>query len=239
MIKVMIVDDEPLARDVITEHLSKMPNFELVAKCGNAIEAFEALHKNDIDLMFLDIQMPQISGIDFLRTLSNPPKTIFTTAYSEYAVDSYELENIVDYLMKPISFERFNKAIQKAKVLFTPETPKTEALQPEAETVDYIYVKSDKKLIKILFNDIFYIEGLKDYVILHTPKKRIVTLQTMKNLAQKLSEYNFVRIHRSYIINIKHIQQIEGNTVLINQKSIPIGKNYKSALQEIIASNKL
>lgn len=237
---VIIVDDEPLAHEILENYISRFPSLNLVAKCSNAIEAFEVLNTKEVELMFLDIQMPQITGIDFLKTLSNPPKVIFTTAYSNYALDSYEL-NVVDYLLKPIAFERFVKAVHKAT-----DSPKDNSLDtttvsatPVEEKADYIFVKADKKLIKIRFNDIFFIEGLKDYVILHTPNGRTVTLQTMKSLEDKLPSDIFMRVHRSYIINIKRIDMLEGNSVHINKKSIPIGKNYKDVLLEIVNKNRL
>ncbi len=232
---VIIVDDEPLAQEVLETFISKFPNLNLIAKCNNAVEAFETLNANDIDLMFLDIQMPQITGVEFLKTLPNPPKVIFTTAYTEYAVDGFEL-NAIDYLLKPISFERFAKAVNKAVEKNTTSNENNPTL---GEKTNFIFVKSDKKLIKVRFSEIFYIEGLKDYVILHTPNGRIVTLQTMKSLEDRLPSDIFMRIHRSFIVNINKVDILEGNTVYIQKKSIPIGKNYKDALLEIINSNRL
>jgi DNA-binding LytR/AlgR family response regulator len=230
---VLIVDDEPLAQEILETYIQKFPNLKLMQKCSNAVEAHAALQMHDIDLIFLDIQMPQITGLDFLKTLVNPPKVIFTTAFSEYAVEGYEL-NIVDYLLKPISFERFAKAVNKATV-----SEGVSASLGSGATQDFMFVKSDKKLVKVFFNEIYYIEGLKDYVILHTPKGRLVTLQTMKSLESKLSDELFMRIHRSYIVNIGHIDILDGNTVVINKKSIPIGKNYKENLLEVVNKNRL
>jgi len=233
---VIIVDDEPLAQEVLETYISKFPALTLISKCNNAIEALEVLDNNSVDLIFLDIQMPQISGIDFLKTLANPPLVIFTTAFSEYAIDGFDL-NVVDYLLKPISLERFAKAVNKA-IKQLQETSDKIASTTE-NTADYIFVKADKKLIKLHFNDIFYIEGLKDYVILHTPQKRIVTLQTMKSLEIKLPPDIFMRIHRSYIVNLGNISIVEGNTVHIKNKIIPIGKNYKDVLLSLINKNRL
>lgn len=240
---IIIVDDEPLAREVLETYISKFPGLHLLATCQNAIEAFEALNTQKIDLMFLDIQMPQISGIDFLKTLSQPPKVIFTTAFSNYALDGYEL-NVVDYLLKPIAFDRFVKAINKAmELLKKPQNHsslETVALEEEADDKpDYIFVKADKKLIKVKFEDIFYIEGLKDYVILHTPTGRIVTLQTMKSLEEKLPTDIFMRVHRSYIVNLNKIDVMEGNMLEVNKKTIPVGKNYKDELLNVINKNRL
>jgi DNA-binding LytR/AlgR family response regulator len=233
---VIIVDDEPLAIEVIETYLSHFPELNLKAKCANAIEAFEALDANDIDLMFLDIQMPQISGIDFLKSLKNPPKVIFTTAFSNFAVEGFEL-NAVDYLLKPFSLERFSKAVQKFLEIHTKKENKTTLLSEEEP--DYIFVKADKKLIKVRFEDIFYVEGLKDYVMLHTPTGRIVTLQTMKSLEEKLPSDIFIRVHRSYIVNLKLIELLEANSVLVNKKKIPIGKNYKDELLNVINQKRL
>lgn len=233
---VIIVDDEPLAIEVIETYLSQFPELKLKAKCSNAVEAFEALESAEIDLMFLDIQMPQISGIDFLKSLKNPPKVIFTTAFSNFAVEGFEL-NAVDYLLKPFSLERFSKAVQKFLEIYTKKENKTTLLSEDEP--DYIFVKADKKLIKVRFEDIFYVEGLKDYVMLHTPTGRIVTLQTMKSLEEKLPSDIFIRVHRSYIVNLKLIELLEANSVLVNKKKIPIGKNYKDELLNVINQKRL
>ncbi len=232
--KVIIVDDEPLALEVLETYLTHFPELNLHAKCANAVEAFEALSAGDIDLMFLDIQMPQISGIDFLKSLKNPPKVIFTTAFSNYALEGFEL-NAVDYLLKPFSLERFTKAVQKFKEIYA----KNDKTLSEAEAPDYIFVKADKKLIKLRFEDIFHVEGLKDYVMLHTPNGRIVTLQTMKSLEEKLPSSNFIRVHRSYIVNLNLIELLETNSVTVNKKKIPIGKNYKDELFNVINQKRL
>ena len=232
---VIIVDDEPLALEVIETYLSNFPELKLLAKCANAIEAYEALENHNIDLMFLDIQMPQISGIDFLKSLKNPPKVIFCTAFPNYALEGFEL-NVVDYLLKPFSLDRFTKAVQKFKEIYNKND---KALSTEAALPDYIFVKADKKLIKVHFEDIFFVEGLKDYVMLHTPTGRIVTLQTMKSLEEKLPSDTFIRIHRSYIVNLKLIELLESNAVIVNKKKIPIGKNYKDELFNVINQKRL
>jgi len=237
---VLIVDDEPLARDVLQTYIEKIPSLKLVGSCQNAIEAFEQLNSQKVDLMLLDIHMPQISGIDFLKTLAQPPLVIFTTAYSNYALESYEL-NVVDYLLKPIAFDRFVKAINKAMGLQKNrgQEQQTKAAEPQTKGSDYIFVKADKKLIKVRFDEIFYIEGLKDYVILHTPQGRIVTLQTMKLLEAKLPAQLFKRVHRSYIANLSKIAMLEGNMLELNGKSIPVGKNYRDELLAIINEKRL
>ena len=229
--KVLIVDDEPLAQEILVSYVGKFPEIQLIATCNNAIKAKEIINNEAVDLILLDIQMPKISGIEFLKTLENPPMIILTTAFSDYALDAYAL-NVIDYLLKPISFERFAKAIKKALQQLAQETNTT-------VSADFIFVKADKKLIKVFFKDLRYIEGLKVYVILHVDNKRIVTLQTMKSLETKLPSSIFMRIHRSYIINIGNIDILEGNSIHIGNKMIPIGKNYKEMLLQIINKNRL
>jgi DNA-binding LytR/AlgR family response regulator len=240
MIKAIIVDDEPLALDVLETYIDKMPNISLVAKCENAIEANEALKNNDVDLMFLDIQMPQITGVEFLKSLNNPPAVIFTTAYPDYAVEGFEL-NAVDYLLKPISLDRFMKAVNKVSEKMG-KKPNDGSGTVEMEG-DFFFVKADKKLIKVDFDDIIYIEGLKDYVIIRQEAGRVITLQTMKSLEVKLPESTFKRVHRSYIVNINKINAVVGNMLEVTEKGqtkhIPIGKNYREELLNIINLKRL
>lgn len=240
MINVIIVDDEPLALDVLETFIEQLPEINLLAKCENAFEANEALKKHDVDLLFLDIQMPQLTGIDFYKSLTNPPEVIFTTAYSNYAVEGFEMD-AVDYLVKPISLDRFMKAVNKASEKIN--NKKSESNSGSAEEEDYIFVKADKKLIKVNYKDILYIEGLKDYVIIRMKTGRVITLQTMKSLEAKLPEKYFKRIHRSFILGITQIHAIVGNTVEIIEngktKQLPIGKNYREDLLEIVNQNRL
>lgn len=237
---VIIVDDEPLALEVIETYVSQIPELNLVASCTNAIEANEAIRNHDVDLMFLDIQMPQITGVEFLKSLDNPPMVIFTTAYSEYAVEGFEL-NAIDYLVKPISLDRFMKAVNKARE--QQERSGGASRNAESEESDFIFVKADKKLVKLNFEDIIYIEGLKDYVIIHHGNTRTITLQTMKSLESKLPSQTFKRIHRSFIVNLGMINAVLGNMVEVTQKGatkhIPVGKNYREGLLEIINKNRL
>jgi len=236
--KTLIIDDEPLAQDVIETYVNQMPNLELMGKCLNAFEANEKLKSNDIDLIFLDIQMPEINGIDFLKSLSNPPLVIFTTAFSEHAVEGFEL-NAVDYLLKPISVDRFMKAVNKAEEVFNKKGNDNSI----PDTDEYMFVKADKKLIRVNFEDIIYIEGLKDYVMIKMANSRIITLQTMKSLEAKLPSKYFRRIHRSYIMNTKKIKAVMGNMVEVIEKGeakhIPIGKNYRDDLLAIINEKRL
>lgn len=243
MINVIIVDDEPLAQDVLETYIEKIPELNLIQKCNNAFEANDALKKNDIDLMFLDIQMPQLTGTDFLRSLSKPPVVIFTTAYSNYAVDGFEL-NAIDYLLKPISMDRFlkaaNKAIEQIALQRGGGNTPSAGSEPDA---DFTFVKADKKLVKVTFSDVIYIEGLKDYVIIRQTNGRIVTLQTMKSLEQKLPDQIFKRIHRSYIVNLTRIEALVGNMVEVTEKGqakhLPVGKNYRDDLLKLINQNRI
>ncbi|MEL6864083.1 MAG: LytTR family DNA-binding domain-containing protein [Bacteroidota bacterium] len=243
MINVIIVDDEPLALDVLETYIEKIPELHLVQRCTNALEANEALKSHDIDLMFLDIQMPQLTGIDFLRTLSKPPLVIFTTAYANYAIEGFEL-NAIDYLLKPISLERFMKAVNKAEEQIELQRKDSPAPGTGSEDgADFFFVKADKKLVKVKYEDIIYIEGLKDYVIIRMDTGRVITLQTMKSLEDKLPRQAFKRIHRSYIVNIDKINAVVGNMIEITEKNqakhLPIGKNYREELLAIINQNRL
>ena len=237
---VLIVDDEPLAQEILETFVEKIPSLHLVGKCSNAIEANEMLRNHPVDLMFLDIQMPQLTGIDFLKSLAHPPMVIFTTAYSNYALEGFELD-IIDYLLKPISFERFMKSVNKATELL--ELNKKEVAEVQAGGDDFFFVKSDKKLVKVKYSEILYVEGLKDYVIIRMETGRVITLQTMKSLEEKLPLQQFKRIHRSYIVSVGRINAIDGNVVEIMEKGIakhiPIGKNYRDELLELIEKKKL
>jgi len=230
-LRVLIVDDEPLAQEVIERYLRNINELELVGKCSNALEAFEVLHNEHIDLMFLDISMPVISGIDFLRSLRIAPAVIITTAYPDFALQGYELD-VIDYLVKPISLERFMRAVNKVIERIKKPTPViAESKQIKA---DYMFVKCDQKLIKIRFNDIDYIEGMKDYVKIFTNDKMIVTLHTMKFFENNLPSHIFIRIHKSYIVNVDAIKTISGNELEINQTRIPIGNSFKDNVLKYI-----
>jgi len=240
---VVIVDDEPLAIDVLETYVEQIPELNIVAKCTNALEANEIIRKGDIDLLFLDIQMPQITGIDFLKSLSNPPMVIFTTAYSNYALEGFEL-NALDYLLKPISLDRFMKAVNKAKEqydLVHREGGGSDDTPPAGD--DFFFVKADKKLVKVRYSEILYIEGLKDYVIIRLQEGRVITLQTMKSLEEKLPSNKFRRIHRSYIVALDKINALVGNMVEVTEKgqtkTLPVGKNYRDELLELVNNKRL
>lgn len=237
MIKVLFVDDEPLALEILENYALRLPEIIVVGKASNAIEAQHILENNEIDLIFLDIQMPQITGLDWLRSLRNPPLTIITTAFPDYALEGYDL-NVVDYLLKPIAFDRFFKALNKAKE----QVKRTEPANT-ANAESFIYVKADKKLVRVNFSEVVYIEGLKDYVIIRLEGDRIITLQTMKSLEEKLPSDIFKRIHRSYIINIDRIKALDSNGVEVMLKDqiklLPIGKNYRDEIQAIVEERRI
>jgi DNA-binding LytR/AlgR family response regulator len=230
LIKCIIVEDETLAQDVLQSHLQKTDRLELVAICNNALEAREVLNKQDVDLMFLDIQLPGMTGLNFLRSLPSPPLVVLTTAYSEYAVESYEF-NIIDYLLKPVSFERFCKAINKIVDgrLYTQVTKEKDNLPG-----DHIFVKSNSKFFKVNFSEIIYIEGMKDYLKIHTREYSLVTLQTMNDMEKILPVKQFIRAHKSYIIAVAHIKSIYGNSIEMENKTIPVGINYKDKVMHLI-----
>ncbi|AOZ99540.1 LytR/AlgR family response regulator transcription factor [Flavobacterium commune] len=237
--KCVIIDDEPLAVDLIKEFVSKVESLELISTFNNAIDAIAMINTSNVDLIFLDIEMPHFSGIDFLNAIDKKPLVIFTTAYSDYAVEGFNL-GAVDYLVKPIPFNRFLKSVMRAQQTFlsqnnTPAaaiTPKVVA--PEIEP-DFMFVRSEYENVKINFSDILFIEGLKDYVKIYTADNKFtLTLISLIKLENLLSSKGFARIHRSYIINIKYVKSIQKNKVLIADKRIPISESYKTAFFEKI-----
>ena len=235
--KCVIIDDEPLAVDLIKEFVSKVESLELINTFNNAIDAIAVINNSNVDLIFLDIEMPHFSGIDFLNAIDKKPLIIFTTAYSDYAVEGFNL-GAVDYLVKPIPFHRFLKSVMRAQQLFqsqntiSPVSPKIVA--PEMEP-DFMFVRSEYENVKINFSDILFIEGLKDYVKIYTSDNKFtLTLISLIKLENTLSSKGFSRIHRSYIINIKYVKSIQKNKVLIADKRIPISESYKNAFFERI-----
>ncbi|MEO0898778.1 MAG: LytTR family DNA-binding domain-containing protein [Bacteroidota bacterium] len=228
-IKCLIVDDEPLALDVLEAYIERLDDLELVGRLDNAVEAFNVLNKEDIDLLFLDIQMPKLTGIDLLKNISNPPKVIFTTAYRDYALEGYEL-NVVDYLLKPISFDRFLRAVNKV----LQDQQKDEAAPRTGEVAEgggksdsFIYLKSDKKMVKVMLDDILYIESLKDYIRVFTAEKSVTAYQRISYMEEKLPAGKFIRVHRSFIINLKKVEAYTTPAVEVAGKEIPIGRNYR------------
>ena len=239
----LIVDDEPNAGRLLQDYIGKVPYLTLKGICFDATEALEWLSHSSADLLFLDINMPGLSGIELVNILPKEQKVIFTTAYSEYALQSYEY-NVVDYLLKPITFQRFMMAITKAASAIPRPSPASEgppAATPTAGAIlpappaaeEYMFVKSDKQMIRVNFRDILYFEALKEYICVHTKNQKIITYKRMKELAERLPTH-FTRIHNSYIINGDHISKVEGNFVLIDNKSLPIGISYKDSFTTFI-----
>ncbi|KAA5542501.1 LytR/AlgR family response regulator transcription factor [Adhaeribacter rhizoryzae] len=228
IIRCLIVDDEPLAREIIQTYLKHIPNWEVVKTCINAEEAYEALMQNGVDVLFLDIQMPVISGIDFLRSLKNPPLVVFTTAYSHYAVEGFAL-HAADYLLKPITLSRFFQAVERVQELLA---LKQNPLQSTPEKPVYIFVKHNGRLIKIYFDEIQYIRAEKDFSTVYLTDKKLLLSMHLKLLEAALPAEMFFRVHRSYIINAAKITSIYGNMVFIGDAEIPIGANYKEDLYQ-------
>ena len=214
----LVVDDEELARTLLENYISRLPHLNLVEKCTNPLDALKVLEETPIDILFLDIQMPELSGIDFLKTLQKQPKVIFTTAYSEYAIEGYQLD-VVDYLLKPFGFERFVQAVNKATGLLETHSKNSEK--------DYLLVKSEHKVHKIKFEDIRYIQSMREYVAYFLPDRKILALNSLKKLEEELPEDQFIRIHKSYIVPIQKVTTLEGNMVHIGNEKLPIGNLYK------------
>ena len=231
-IKCLIVDDEPLAIEIIENYLQRLDEFEIVAKCSNALQAFTALETEDIDLLFLDIQMPQLTGIQFLKSLKNPPSVIFTTAYVDYAVEGYELD-VLDYLVKPISFERFFKAVSKYKRVYKNKS-RTISPTPPIPTNDFIVVKENKKNVRIMLSDILYIESIKDYVRIHETHRKTIVKTTLTDFFKTLPETQFLRVHRSYVVNNLKITAHTSMDIEIGEIEIPIGISYKQRVMEVL-----
>lgn len=225
-IQCIIVDDEPIAREILEKHLSEIDSVHIVASCKSAIEAFSVINSNRIDLVFLDINMPEISGLSFARSINKEVKIIFTTAYREYAVDGFDLQ-AVDYLLKPISFERLLQAMNK----YRNETPKMVMPNPVKiayKKDDFIFVRTERKMAKINFSDIVYVESLSDYIKIHLTDKTVVTRETITNIEAKLPPNDFMRTHRSFIVSKHKIESYTSEFIEIGNKQIPISRSYKS-----------
>jgi len=236
-IRSLIIDDEPLAQRVIEKYAQDIPFLEIAGKCNQAVEAIEILHQKQIDLLFLDINMPKLSGIDFLKTMKHPPLVIITTAYAEFALEGYELD-VVDYLMKPFAFDRFVKAVHKVQdILEVKMAPEEQSGSSDyAPEEQFIFVKSGKKTFKVNLNDLMYVEALGDYVKIYTHERMIVSYQSLKNIESILPSNRFPRVHKSYLISLSKVELIEGNQVRIGDKFIPIGSNYKMEFEKLIRS---
>ena len=242
MIKCLVVDDEPLALHILEDYISKVPFLELVKSTTNPIEALTLVQEGNIDLVFLDVQMPELTGIQFLKIANGKTKVILTTAYPQYALEGYELD-VVDYLLKPIAFDRFFKSAQKAQGIIQPniKQPVVETahqqVQPQQQqdfSTDFIFVKSEYKIQKVYLHQILFIEGLKDYISIFTTTERIITLQNMKKMEDTLPEKHFVRVHKSYIVALNKIDSIERSRIFIGDKIIPVGDTYRDNFFKLI-----
>lgn len=240
--KCIAIDDEPLAINVIKDFCQKIDYINLLATFNSAVDAVKILNHTQVDLIFLDIQMPHLSGLEFIKSCTNPPLVIFTTAFSEHALQGFEV-NAIDYLIKPIPFDRFFKAVNKAYELFnlrnsnqlTTHVPEP-IIQQQA---DYFMIKVEYSTVKVEFKNILYIEGLKDYVKIYAGSRPLLTKSTMKNIEEKLPSDQFIRIHKSFIVSIAHIQVIENNRIVMGEKRLPIGDQYKDSFYAILNKNRL
>ena len=242
-IRCLAVDDEPLALQLLEDYISKVPYLTLVGTTSKVLDALSLVQQDKVDVVFLDIQMPDLTGMQFLKLTQGKCKAIMTTAYPQYALEGYEYE-VIDYLLKPISFERFLKAVQKAAGYFNENTAETLVLPPsvlEQKTTvapDFIFVKVEHKIKKINLSDILYIEGLKDYVSIYTKTERILSLQTMKKTEESLPAKSFLRVHKSYIVAIDKIDFIEKQRIFIGKMVIPVGDSYKDELMRVVSWTK-
>jgi two-component system response regulator LytT len=235
MINTIAIDDEPLALQLVTGYIEKTPGLNLLGKFDNPLDAMDFIAREDVDLIFIDIQMPDLSGLEFTRSMVKGPKVIFTTAYEKYALDGFKLD-VVDYLLKPFSYEEFLKAVQKVQKLIKLEKDVPDQVEANNE---FLFLKSDYKIKRINFNDILYIEGLKDYVkvYIQNSAKPVVSLSTMKLLESKLPETKFMRVHRSFIVNLEKIDTIERSRIVFGKTYIPVSDQYKEKFQEFLDKN--
>ena len=233
-ISCLAVDDEPPALDVVTRHIAAIPSLHLAGTCSNAVQALAMLQQQNIDLLFLDIQMPQILGTQFIRTLKNPPKVIFTTAYRKFAVEGFELD-AVDYLLKPITFERFLKAVNKVMGQSAPETSPAPVKQ-DMPAERFIHLRADRKVLKVALDDILYIESLKDYCKIITTSRQIITRQAISSIETSLPADGFIRIHRSYIVSLDKVESYTNEAVGIARQELPIGRMYRHDVERSLRS---
>lgn len=232
LLHIVVVDDEPLAREVLEGYLKKIAGVQSVYLFPNAAAALQHLEKQAASLLLLDIEMPEMSGIEFLKQLPDPPLTIFTTAYRNYAFDGYEL-GVIDFLLKPIAFDRFALAITKARELLALKEQHSQLEeQPEATDSDFIFVKSGVQRLKLQFSEVTHIQGLKDYAIIHTPAKKILLKGSIKTMLDIFPAARFIRVHKSFIVNLQKITQLERNCILLDGHQVPIGRNFKDDLEK-------
>lgn len=234
VLKCLVVDDESFAIEGIVNYINKLDFLELSATCSSALEAIDVLREKEIDLMFLDINMPELTGVEFMESLENPPLTIFTTAYSEYALDGFRL-NVVDYLLKPIGFQRFFQAVQKALDLYASRN----VLKSDSAVGSEMYIKQDDSFVKIKWEDILYVEAMQNYLKLHFKEKSYIIHQTMTSIENILPKESFFRIHKSYLVNVSHINMVSGGRVFVGDTELPLSKHRKDELFNSLIVNKL
>ena len=235
----VIVEDEPLARNLMIDYVQKVPSLKLIEACANPLRAIEVLRTNAVDLLFLDVQMPELTGISLLKILQKKPLVVLTTAYSEYALEGYELD-VADYLLKPITFERFLKAVDKVTQRLEGRQPVVTAEKSVPETTSpFVFVKDGTKLVKVQLSDILYIEGLKDYVTIHTKQQKIISLQRMKALEEQLPTTDFIRIHNSFIIALRAIEVVHKGEVQVAGTLLRSGETFKKSFREFIERNQM
>lgn len=236
MINCVIIDDEPLAREGMSNYVREVDFLKLVGVCENPLELTRLLDQQSVDLIFLDIQMPKMNGLDFLKMVQNPPIVIITTAYPTYAIEGFQL-NVLDYLLKPITFDRFFKSVTKAKDYYHLITRSSTSANDDP-SADYFFIRCGSKYEKIYFNQILYVEGMQNYITIYTEKGRFVTLLYLKNLEESLDSKAFIRVHKSYIVSIDKIEGIEGNEIFIQGNRIPMSRNYREeVIQRVVAGN--
>ena len=239
MINCVIIDDEPLAREGLANYVREVDFLHLTGTCENPLELIKLLDQHQVDLIFLDIQMPKMNGIDFLKIVKNPPMVVITSAYPSYALESFQL-NVLDYLLKPITFDRFFKSANKAKDyhrLLTNSVLTNQ--QKDVLDADYFFIKCGNKYEKIYFDDILYVEGMQNYVTIFTSKGKYITLLNLKSLEQNLNSRSFIRVHKSYIVSINKIDGIEGNAIFMQSHQIPISRNYREQVIARVVESKL
>lgn len=228
-LKCIITDDEPIALEILEDYINTVPGIELIIKCKSAMETLTALRNYEIDVLFIDIKMPQITGVEFIKSLKNPPLIVFTTAYPNYAYEGFELD-AVDYLLKPISIERFLKTIDK---LFTRRYNNTQVVH-EGKDKTFFFIKSESDIVKLSFDNVLMVEGLENYVQIHCSDKKYISNITMKNMESLLSDYGFLRVHRSFIVNVSKIKSVRGNVFIMDDKIVPIGKSYRKIVTKVL-----
>lgn len=231
----LVIDDEPLARDGLEKYISQIDFLDLKAKCKSAIQANELIQKEKIDLIFLDIEMPQLTGLEFLKSLQNPPMVVFTTAYPKYAVEGYQFD-VIDYLLKPIAFERFLQAVNKALRLQNRASSSSSNVEGESK---FIFVKTDTQLVKVRLEDILYVEGMQNYIVFHTSKEQIITLVPLKNIFEMLSDEKYLQVHKSFVVAKSKVEAIVGNQIVIGDHKIPISVRLRKKVLEELTGNRL